>query len=415
MIIQRTILANIWQNIENNKILLLNGARQVGKSTILDLIEKKLISEKKINPKNIIRYDLEKTSDLEIWSKQSTTLATLPNNQEKYFIFIDEFQKSKSIGSILKVLHDHHPNFKIIITGSATWYLNIDESLAGRKIVFPVWTLSFSEFLSINDKLILDKIHLAEKNIKSLTNSNITEINNKLIEFLRYGAYPEVVLTEESAKAQILSDLLNSYLTRDIQLWNYAINTLQLKHLMTILAGQIGSLLEISSLCKNSAIGRTALVNRLELLQNTFITTQLKPFFTNKIKELTKNPKLYFNDLGLRNMLMENFSIKAQTSEFGGLAENFVALEFLKNKNETDNLFYWRTPAKQEVDFIIKREDKLIPAEVKSGNETKVPSSLKSFIHKYSPETAYVLNWSEIKEEQIDKTKVLFRPLWWKI
>lgn len=415
MIIERTVFANIWENIENNKIILLNGARQVGKSTILDLIEKKLISEKNIKQSNILRYDLEKTSDLEIWSDQTTALANLPNNPEKYYIFIDEFQKSKTIGSTLKVLHDHYQNLKIIITGSATWYLDIDESLAGRKIIFPIWTLSFQEFLSIDKQRLSEQIDLANDNIASLTNSKITEINNNLIQFLTYGAYPEVVLANKSTKIQILSDLLNSYLTRDVQLWNYSINSLQLKHLMTILAGQIGSLLEISSLCKNSGIGRTAIVNRLELLQNTFITTQLKPFFTNKIKELTKNPKLFFNDLGLRNMLMENFTPKPQTSEFGGLAENFVAMELLKNQTETKTLFYWRTPSKQEVDFVIKQENKLIPIEVKSGNESSVPSGLKSFIHKYSPEITYVLNWSEIKEETIGKTKILFRPLWWKI
>ena len=89
MIIERTVFANIWENIENNKIILLNGARQVGKSTILDLIEKKLISEKNIKQPNILRYDLEKTSDLEIWSDQTTALANLPNNPEKYYIFID--------------------------------------------------------------------------------------------------------------------------------------------------------------------------------------------------------------------------------------------------------------------------------------------------------------------------------------
>jgi len=415
MIILREVFAKIWENIENDKILLLNGARQVGKSTILNLIEEKLISEKGVNSSHILRYDLEKTSDLEIWSNQSTALANLPDSKEKYFIFIDEFQKSKSIGSILKVLHDHYPNFKIIITGSATWYLNIDESLAGRKIIFPIWTFSFSEFLSINNENLLKKINLAKNNINSLTNSDIVSLNNKLIEFLTYGAYPEVVLSDKSLKIKILSDLLNSYLTRDVQLWNYSINILQLKHLMTILAGQIGSLLEISSLCKNSGIGRTAIVNRLELLQNTFITTQLKPFFSNKIKELTKNPKLYFNDLGLRNMLMENFSVKAQTPEFGALAENFVAMELLKKQTETENIFYWRTPSKQEVDFILKRENKLIPIEVKSGNEISIPSGLKSFIKKYSPDFAYVLNWTEIKEEKLFNTKILFRPLWWKM
>lgn len=416
MIINRKIIANIWENIDNDKIFLLNGARQVGKTKILTILKERLITERHTPENYIFWFDLEKTEHLELWSSQASAIASLPSdNINKYYIFIDEFQKSKSIGSILKVLHDHHPNFKIIITGSATWYLNIDESLAGRKELFPVWPLSFEECLTAGDTDIIKYYANAHGNIASAVPSIINKINISFLNYLTFGGYPSAVLASEADKTKVLSELLDSYLTRDIQLWQYKANTLQVKKVLTLLASQIGSLLEVSRLSNNADLGRTSLINRLELLQNTFILTLLKPFHTNKIKEITKNPKIFLLDLGLRNMLMENFSVIPQTPNFGQLAENFVATELMRNLKPEEILYYWRTISGQEVDFIIKKNDRLTPVEVKSGNEDSVPTGLINFIKQYSPKTAYVLNWTIIKEVQVGNTTILFRPLWWKI
>ncbi len=416
MIIKRKIIANIWKNIDNNKIFILNGARQTGKTTILKIIKQKLIQEKNVAKDCIFWYDLEKTEHLQIWSNQITVLSCLPiKSNKKYYIFIDEFQKSKNIGSILKVLHDHHPNFKIIITGSATWYLNIDESLTGRKEIFPIWPLSFDEFVEHYNNDVTFYYKSIFKNIKTIIPAGIEKINNILLEFLTFGGYPEVILAVKDNKIKILSELLNSYLTCDIQIWNYNANSIQVKNILTLLASQVGALLQTSNLSNNSGLGRTALINRLELLENTFILYLIKPFFSNKIKELTKNPKIFLIDIGFRNMLLKNFSVIPQTLEFGKLAENFVAIEIAKNLKESETLYFWRTPSGQEVDFVLKREGEIIPIEIKSGNEPTVPYGLKSFIHKYSPKIAYVLNWTIIKDKKINNTKILFRPLWWKI
>jgi uncharacterized protein len=415
MLIQRKALAKIWENIDSDKLLLLNGARQTGKTTLMKMIKNKLVSERNVLEKNIFWYDLEKTEDLQLWSSQAAIFSFLPISEKtQCYIFIDEFQRSNGIGSILKVLHDHHPNFKIIITGSASWYLNIDESLAGRKFVFPVWPFSFDEFIKLNSEAVAYYESIM-KNISAATPIGIEKVNNVLMNFLAFGGYPEVVLAEKKDKPKILSELLNSYLTRDIKIWNYAANSLQVKSLLSILAGQTGSLLEISALSKNSGLGRTAVINRLELLQNTFILHLISPYFTNKIKELTKSPKVFLVDTGLRNVLTGNFSVVSKTPDFGRLAENFVAAELSKNLSEIENVYHWRTPSGQETDFILKRGNNLIPIEVKSGVETSIPSGLKSFIIKYSPDTAYVLNWNTIKDEKLGNTKVFFRPLWWQI
>lgn len=411
---KRHILPKIWENIDSPDILLLNGARQVGKTTLLKMIRRKLITEKKVSRSSIFWYDLEKVEDLAIWSKQSTVLSRLPlDSKKKFYIFVDEFQKSKNIGSILKVIHDHHPNFKCIVTGSASWYLEIDESMAGRKKVFSVWPLSFAEYLEWQpNKTHYDNYQWLIKDIKKAPLEIIEIINNHLIHFLTYGGYPRIVLSKENNKVELLSEIIDSYILRDIKVWNYAANSLQVKKILTLLADRIGCLLDVQSLATDTVLGRTALENRLELLQKTFILHLTSPYFTNKTKELVKNRKIYLVDAGLRSILMQDFKLIPKTREFGQAAENFVVSELYKSAKVIDKIHYWRTKTKQEIDVIIQREKQLIPIEIKGGDENNIPGSLKSFINHYHPRQAYVLNWSIIKDEKYKECNVLFRPLW---
>lgn len=414
---KRIIFANIWENINNNQILILNGARQTGKTTLLKMIKEKLISDKNIAESQISNYDLERSEDLALWSDQVTALKLLPkNNDQTHYLFIDEFQKSKNIGSTLKVIHDHYPYIKIIITGSASWYLNIDESMAGRKKIFNIWPLSFQEYLTwINKNNLLSIVESKESQVLN-NQSTINIINNHYLDYITYGGYPKVVLAgDKTDKTSLLVELVNSYILKDIQLWNYAANTLEVKKLLTLLASQIGSVLSIESLCQSSGIGRTALKNRLEILQNTFILSANQPYFTNKQKELVKSPKLYLVDTGLRNSLLSNFSILPHTKDFGYLAENCVVTELYKNSSILDNIHFWRTKVGGEVDIIKKKENDLIPIEVKAGDTNSIPSGLKSFINNYHPAEAYILNWSHIQDIGYMKTKVKFRPLWYQV
>ena len=417
MIYKREILENIWKKIDSSEILLLNGARQVGKTTLMKMIKNKLIYEKGVKPKNIFWYDLEQVDDLSIWNKQISALNDLPINDrnEKYYLFIDEFQRSNEIGSTLKVIHDHYPHIKPIITGSASWYLDIDESMAGRKEVFSIWPLNFSEFTEWNnDKKVKNHYQYCLKNIDIAPKEIIEIVNYSYIKYATYGGYPKIVLSEEKEqKVKKLSEIINSYLTRDIKIWNYTANTLQVKNILILLASQIGSLLQISNLSNNSQLGRTMLINRLELLQNTFILHLINPYFTNKIKEIAKAPKVYLIDSGLSNSLLNTFFYEPKTKNFGHLVENVVATELLKTANVLDNIMFWRTVRGREVDLIKKHENKLIPIEVKSGNIEKIPASIKSFIQKYNSKKAYILNWSIIKEEEFAGCRIYFRPLWW--
>ena len=415
MLKNRKIFPKIWQEIDSHHIILLNGARQVGKTTLLKMIKEKLITERNISQKQILWFDLEQTDNLEQWKTQRDALNILPlkDISQKYYLFIDEFQRSPEIGSTLKVIHDHYPHIKPIITGSASWYLNIDESMAGRKIVIPIWPLDFEEFIDWeNDEKTKQFVSLFQ-NSGQLPAGLIKSVNQKLVSFLSFGGYPEVNnLNDFEEKISTLKDLINSYLTRDIKIWNYKANSLQVKKLLALLSSLVGNLLEKQKLSVNTELNRVALENRLELLQNTFILHLLYPFSTNKIKELTRNPKVYLIDCGLRNYLLNNFSVLPQTTDFGALAENFAVTELLKNLSVIEQVYYWRTRQGQEVDIILKRENQLIPIEVKGGNQMTIPSGLKSFIRNYKPKEAYVLNWSIVKDEQYQNCSVKFRPIW---
>lgn len=379
------------------------------------MLKEKLVTEKAVPETHIHWFDLEKVEDLSIWSNQTTALSILPTkDKEQHYLFIDEFQKSKVIGSILKVLHDHYPQFKIVITGSASWYLTLNEALTGRKFVFPVWSLSFEEYLIWQqDQKLLSFYTLAKENPSALTEEIISAVNQEFIKFLTYGGYPSVVLAKSAEeKLATLNELVNSYVLRDIQIMNYAINSLQLKKILTLLASQISALLDITSLAANVGVSRNVLSNRLELLQNTFILHFTRPYFTNKTKELVKNPKVYLVDTGLRNCLLQNFSLLAQTTDFGYLAENFVVNELHKTAGPLDQILYWRTKQGKEVDIVKKKGAELVPIEIKSGQLTKIPNNLKLFIKTYGPKTAYLLNWSTIKSVKERDCTVHFYPLW---
>ena len=141
----------------------------------------------------------------------------------------------------------------------------------------------------------------------------------------------------------------------------------------------------------------------------------MRPYFTNKAKELIKNPKVYLVDTGLRHAVLQNFALIPQTVEFGYAVENTVMTELFKVTGLLDQLRYWRTKSGQEVDIVLKHETMLTPIEVKSGDTATIPSPLKSFIREYHPTVAYVLNWSLIRSLIYEGCTVYFRPLWFPI
>ncbi|MBI4713569.1 ATP-binding protein [Candidatus Uhrbacteria bacterium] len=414
----RFILAKIWEEIDSPNIDLLTGPRQVGKTTLLQMVREKLLAERGVNSSSIHWFDLEQSTDLEIWRDQTKALSRLPlNASEKHYVFIDEFQLSPTIGSTLKVIHDHYPHIKCLATGSLSWWVAIDESMAGRKQVINVWPLSFAEFADWNQNEQLNRLFTTIHNnpASQITASEIETANQEMLRYMAYGGYPAVANTmDNSAKASLLNELVNSFITRDIQHFNRAADPVQTRKLLMLLASNSSSIFDISRISTDSGMGRTALLNRVGWLEHMFIIRLVRPFFTNKTKELVKNPKIYLDDLGLRNLLLQNYSVLPATNEFGYIAENFVANELFKQTDDfLHPLHFWRTKTGQEVDIIIKSGHDATPFEIKGGNCENIPAGLLAFIKTYRPKEAYVLNWAVMKTEKHFDCAVHFRPLWW--
>lgn len=412
MYIERKLEGAILRYLKNPEILAIVGPRQSGKTTLLKKIQ--------ANLKNSIFISFEDINNLSLFEHNTVGFA------EKFFhhkyIFIDEFQYAKHGGKGLKFLFDTYPNRKIIISGSSAIDLTIKaiKFLVGRVFVFNLYGLNFEEYLAFRDPALL-KIYAAKKkhlNLKNLKINSLTiddDTNHKLMnlaeDFIIWGGYPRVAIVKsKEEKITILKNIYNTYFLRDIKDTLGLIDDYKLTKLIEALAIQIGQLVNYHELGQISGYDYLTLKKYLNILNKTFICQAIRPFFSNRRKEITKNPKIYFFDAGLRNLITQNFNPLKTRGDKGQLYENFIFTQLIKQ----DLLInYWRDKKQSESDFIIKQGQKLLPIESKSSvNKSHIPKSLANFIKQYRPDSALILSDSAIQTVKLEKTSVHFLPRW---
>jgi predicted AAA+ superfamily ATPase len=259
--------------------------------------------------------------------------------------------------------------------------------LVGRVSILRLYPFSLKEFIRA-------------KKIKSLSD----KIKSRTIwEHIIYGGYPKVVLTEEKEmKEIILRDLFETMLLKDISR-NFSIEDLNtLEKLTKYLALNVGNIVSYENLTNLFNLSFKTLKKYLDAVEKSYLIKRVTPFYTNKSRELSKRPKIYFMDLGLRNFISKEFEVQGKNFE------NYVFTELLKLGFLPK---YWRTKEKAEVDFIIEKGNELIPIEVKISSE-KVSRSLKSFIKIYKPKKAFVIFYKgRKKEKEIENCKVIFTDI----
>ncbi len=396
-LIYRPIIAKIKAQIEKHNIIILIGARQVGKTSILKLLIKDI---KENQPGALTFYfDLEKEELLEVFQSYRTLIDWLKlqgaDLSKEIYLFIDEFHYISNPTKMLKILHDDFPNFRIVATGSSSLEIShkIKESLTGRKRIFYVYPLTFEEFLEFKKSPQRDIfLRLKDRDLR-LVEPILGDFVREWEEFLLFGGYPKIALTlgiEEKVKE--LEEIYNSYVQKDIKAFLRIGNVLAFNRLVKILAVQIANLVNFSQIGSPLTITRETLERYVFILENTFIVKSLPPFFTNKNKEITKMHKMFFYDSGLRNFSIKDFKELELRLDKGALVENGVASELFKSITVLKDLYFWRTQGKTKVDFVLTDKSKAIPLEVKyqSFKIPKVPSGLKAFIVNYKPEKAYV-------------------------
>jgi len=397
-LLPRTILSNIKKSLFDRDILVLTGARQTGKTSIMHLIYNYLIKQKNINPKDIFFFDLEDIQVLEAFEKYTfDKFANYIKKQSKKqkFVFIDEIQYLKNPSSFLKIIHDHYPKIKLIVSGSSSLELKrkFKDSLTGRKQIFIVNSLSFQEYLLFKNK---------PKNQKEFE------------EFSIFGGYPEIALINDfDKKASKLREIYTSYIKKDIKDLMNIENAAGFNKLVSLIAHQIGNLMNIDELANSSGLARDTVSKYLLILENTFVIDLIYPYFTNKRKELVKMPKIYFKDTGLRNVITKNLNALEERNDKGSIIENSVLNELSKTKQELCEIKFWRTQTKVEVDFILE-EKNIMPIEVKYQffKTIKIPSGIRSFIKTYNPAKAQVITKNFSANTKLLNSNIKFIPAW---
>ncbi len=347
MLYQRDVLSKIKKVIDREEFIILMGARQVGKTSLLILLKEFLDK----NKKDSYYFNLENREYLKLLNKHPYNIfELLPKSKTKQFVFIDEIQYLDDPTNFLKLLYDEKRNdIKIIASGSSSFYIDnkFKDSLAGRKFLFEIYPLNFYEYIRFNNQEELLKL----KN-KKLTIWERKKILSLWDNYLLYGAYPKIALTaEEDIKKILLEEIGTAYIKKDIE--DAGIKNIDKYFaILKILASQSGRLLNTKELANILGIAHKTVEGYLYVMKKSYQISLIKPFYKNMRKELTKMPKVYLNDLGLRNFFLNNYGTIDKREDKGEYLENIVFREFLLQSDSVEKIKFWRTQDKQEIDFI---------------------------------------------------------------
>ncbi len=405
--IKRDLEEEIKKWLYSPEILVIRGARQSGKTTILKRI-KEILTSKGIEEKNIsyinFEDDLEK---MKFEEKPKEFIEFHKKPGRKHYFLLDEVQYIKDAGKKLKLIFDSFNDTKIIITGSSSFDLTkLGSYLVGRALFFNLYPFSFQEFLRSKGRkyeTLFNKIKtdITKEGNKIEPTIFLDDLNKLLHEYLTYGSYPRIILEKDKEKKkELLKNLFITYVEKDIVVMYGIRYREKVVKLLKTISNISGNVVNYETLSTNSGLKYHEVREIIPLLKDSFVIFVVKPFYKNLNNELRKNPKIYFLDYGLKNYLLEKF----ENIRFDSLYENFVHNELKRNHK----IKYWRTTAKTEVDFIIKHKNKVIPIEVKT--KPKITRSFRSFIQQYKPEKAFIMNLDILEKTEIDSCNTTILP-----
>ena len=341
MYIPRILLEDLESFVSSGKVVVVFGARRVGKTTLL----KKYLEDKS----NYLFVTGEDIFVREILSCES--IYKLKDFLgDKDLLVVDEVQYIPSIGLNLKLIVDHIPNIKVIVTGSFTFDLvkQIGEPLTGRKQVMKMYPIAQMELKQIENS-VQTKAYLEKRMI--------------------YGTYPEIItLGTNLIRQEYLHELISSYLLKDILAFEGIQKSKKLMDLLILLAFQIGKEVSHNELASRLAVTKKIVEKYLDLLEKVFVLINIRGFSRNLRKEITKTSRYYFYDNGIRNALINNFNELTRRNDNGQLWENYLVVERLKKQQYEklwSNNYFWRTYDQKEIDWVEERQNRLFGYEFK--------------------------------------------------
>jgi predicted AAA+ superfamily ATPase len=360
----RTQLKEIKSYLFKGKAILVFGARQVGKTSLI----KKTIKDKSYLWLNGDEPDTQ----LLLKNITSDRLKAIVGNN--HFLVIDEAQMVNNIGLLIKRMVDNFPEIQVIASGSSAFELadKTKESMVGRKEELQLFPLTYSEMVN---------------------HTNFVEETRMVPHRLVFGYYPEV-LNNPGREEKILNDLSDGFLYKDILNLEGVKKSSTLQKLLQLLAFRIGSEISYISLANDLGINRLTVEKYIDILEKNFIVFSLKAFSKNQDNEVRKGRKVYFWDNGLRNRIVRNFKPIELRDDVGALWENFVISERIKKnmyQNQYKGAFFWRNTQQAEIDYLEVKNDEIEAFEIKYNPNQKVRFT-KSFIGKYNPKSTIVIH-----------------------
>ena len=364
--INRLLIPKILHRLADEKVIILLGARQVGKSTLLQQLEKDFAKP--------IMYWSGDEGDVRNFldSPTSTKLKMLIGNNKT--LVIDEAQRIENIGLVLKLIVDHIKEVKVIATGSSAFELanKTNEPLTGRKWEYQMFPLSFHEMVN-HHGLIAEKRLLEQR--------------------LIYGYYPEIV-NQPGDEIQRLKQLSDSYLFKDILIWERILKPDKLEKLLQALAFQVGSEVSYNELGQLAGLDNQTVEKYIQLLEKTFIIFRMGALSRNLRNELKKSRKIYFYDNGLRNAIINNFNSAGLRNDIGALWENFLMSERKKSLAYAEKhclQYFWRTHGQQEIDYVEENNGEISAFEFKWSKKAQ-GTFPKSFMDAYQPKRTEIIS-----------------------
>ncbi|MFH0796289.1 MAG: AAA family ATPase [Candidatus Omnitrophota bacterium] len=433
MIIERDLLQRIQPFLKRDEFISIIGPRQSGKTTFLQLLKEYLTREVKAGSESIQEVTFE---DRKLFVEFETDPVRFirsffpRNTSQELYLMIDEFQYAEDGGQKLKLIYDTIKGIKIIITGSSSLDIKakVGKFMVGRMLNFYLYPFNFREYLKVHDQR-LERVYTENNGkvveyllkgrqfkIKSGRDLLSAEFISHYERFSIWGGYPAVVLTKgEAERKKVLTDIYNNYILKDIKTLLELATEKNLFLLSQYLATQTGNIVVYQNLSQATGLNYRNLKKHLNILEETFICREVKPFFKNRQKELSKNPKIYFLDMGFRNNLMENMNSLEKRSDAGAIVENTCFIRLNEPYEGINKINFWRTKTGAEVDFILHSEGNVVPVEIKYSPFTgeKLSKSFVSFIDSFKPAYGLILTkdfWGEVRR---DKTKILFVPVYY--
>ena len=372
---QRQIKNRIQKWLFQGKVIILYGARQVGKTTLAKEILNEIQSQQKLKTTYFNCEDPIVVNSL--IGKSAQQIDDFLGSPD--VVVLDEAQSIKNIGLIIKIYHDQYPKVQIIATGSSSFDLasKINEPLTGRSIEFKIYPLSISEISKKQNQLSLK--------------SNLTK-------YLLYGLYPDIVDKNSQESKELVLNLSKKYLFKDILNCEGIKNSNLVYKILKALAYQLGNEVNYTKLANLVGSNKNTVERYIDILEKSFVLFQLSALSSNHRNEISKTKKIYFYDVGMRNALIEDFGDLELRNDIGGIWENFCILELLKNNENTgkfSQFYFWRTYTQQEIDLVIKENNFYHCFEFKYSDrkKAKLPNS---FVLNYAKTTFNLVNRENI-------------------